>query len=67
MKNVFFSCATNSKNPRGLPQLPLSEQKEDPYDIYVDVFAEISGKLKWNDNFHVPWIQTLLVFIFCIL
>eukprot|EP00435_Cladocopium_sp_Y103_P015983 s341_g3.t4 len=38
---------------QGLPQLPLSEQKEDPYDIYVDVFAEISGKLKWNDNFHV--------------
>lgn len=33
----------------------------------MDVFAEISGKLKWNDNFHVPWIQTLLVFflVFC--
>lgn len=36
-----------------LPQLPLAEQREEPYDIYVDVFAEATGLLTWDHNFHV--------------
>eukprot|EP00913_Durusdinium_trenchii_P020742 g19482.t1 len=48
-----MTMTNRPEQPTHLPQLPLAEQREEPYDIYVDVFAEATGLLTWDHNFHV--------------